>query len=272
MLFSINGNTPIILNRTQAIGIASACYGSGGILSPILGYVILHHSLEMAANTFNALCGPPEFVEIRVLLGSGIESVGATLSLILANYAISVNTDDTRSLISLQPTGSTGPSVGRPFTEIPRHIFPVIFTPLALAVLSSFFATGALASLRDFIGSVLLTAIYTIGTFFFAFLCFLIPPRHILFWAHACGIIFGVLIVRVQFHSVTSVQVLTLVVSIFQRPIPSMSNAIALRSLGQWTKLACYLTLGAASLGTSVWPWVTLAVARSHMRGVSIFL
>lgn len=125
LLFSINGNTPIIANRTQAIGISSAAYGGAGILSQFLAYAILHRvgfkatmllslavccvgtlifwpsgalgcypafivsnvvvgvalaCLEMTADTFNALCGPPKYAEIRVLLGAGIENLGGTLS------------------------------------------------------------------------------------------------------------------------------------------------------------------------------------------------
>lgn len=358
MLFSINGNIPIVTNITQAIGISSASYGGAGILSPFLGYAILHYfgfkvtivtslaicsvgtlifwpsgalgsypafivsnvvvgvalgCLEITADTFNALCGPPEYAEIRVLLGVGIENFAGALSLVLAQYAISIDTNDTRSLISLQwaylaiavfafllglvfyymplPEATDMDLQARPHllwanpSKKYLGIFPVIFTPLALAVLSAFFAAGALASLRDFIGSVLssvsastqsalmlsisdfqivLTTIYTGGIFFFAFLCFLIPPRLVLFWAHACGIIFGALIIGVQFHSARSVQILTLVVSIFQGPIPNLCYAIALRGLGQWTKLACCLLMSGASLGASIWPWVMLAVANSH--------
>jgi fucose permease len=358
MLFSINGDLPIVVNLTQAIGISSASYGGAGIFSPFLGYAILHHfgfkvtivtslaiccvgtlifwpsgalgsypafivsnvvvgvalgCLEITADAFNALCGPPEYAEIRVLLGAGIENFAGTLSLVLAQYAISIDMDDARSLISLQwaylalalfavllglvfyyiplPEATDMDLQTRPdllWTDPSRKylgIFPVIFTPLPLSFLSAFFAAGALASLRDFIGNVLsnlsastesspmlsisdfqivLTAIYTCGLFFFAFLCLLIPPRLVLFWAHACGIIFGALIVGVQFPSVRNVQVLTLVVSIFQGPIPNLCWAIALRGLGQWTKLAaCFLYIG-ASLGASIWPWVMLTVANSH--------
>ncbi|PVH68629.1 MFS general substrate transporter [Cadophora sp. DSE1049] len=366
MLFSVNGNTPIIYNRTQAIGISSASYGGAGIFSPFLGYAILHGfgfkttiltslaiccagtlmfwpsgalgsypafvisnvvvgisltCLEIAADTFNALCGPPEFAEIRVLLGAGTEAMGGVLSLILAKYAISINTDDTRSLISLQwaffaialftvvlglvfyykplPEATSQDLQRRqdllwtdPSKKYLRK-FPVIFAPLALAAMSSFFAAGALASLRGFIGSVLssistssktapmvaisdfqvlLSVIYTVGSFFFAFLCFIIPPRYILFWAHTCGIVFAVLITRVQFSSVRSVQVLTLVLSIFQGPIPNLNFAIAFRGLGQWTKLAGCILVGFSSLGASVWPWVMLAVATSHSARYAFYI
>lgn len=358
MLFSINGNIPIVVNRTQAIGISSASYGGAGILSPFLGYAILHHvgfkatvvtslaiccvgtlifwpsgalgsypafivsnvvvgvalgCLEIAADTFNALCGPPEYAEIRVLLGAGIENFAGVLSLLLARYTISINIDDTRSLISLQwaylaialfcvllglvfyylplPEAMDTDLQTRPdllWADPSRKylgIFPVIFTPLALAALSSFCAAGALASLRDFIGDVLssistttqsapmlpisdfqiiLTAIYAGSIFFFALLCFLVPPRFVLSCAHLSGIIFGVLIIGVQFPSVRSVQVLTLAVSIFQGPIPNLCYAIALRGMGRWTKLACCALSAGANLGASIWPWVMLAVASSH--------
>ncbi|KAG4436930.1 hypothetical protein IFR05_007581 [Cadophora sp. M221] len=366
MLFSINGNIPIINNRTQAIGISSASYGGAGIFSPFLGYVILHRfgfkttiltslaiccagtlmfwpsgalgsypafvisnvvvgisltCLEIAADTFNALCGPPEYAEIRVLLGAGTEAIGGVLSMILAKYAISINADDTRSLISLQwaffaialftvvlglafhyyplPEATSQDLQRRqdllwtdPSKKYLRK-FPVIFAPLALATMSSFFAAGALTSLRSFIGSVLssistssktapmvtisdfqliLTVIYSVGTFFFALLCFFIPPRYILLWAHACGIVFAVLITRVQFSSVRSVQVLTLVLSIFQGPIPNLNFAIAFRGLGQWTKLAGCILVGVTSLGASVWPWVMLAVANSHSARYAFYI
>ncbi|KAH8742410.1 hypothetical protein F5883DRAFT_596652 [Diaporthe sp. PMI_573] len=340
------------------IGMVSASYGGAGLLSPFLGYAILHYvgfkatfttslaifcvgtlifwpsgalgsypgfiiasvvvgvalaSIEIAASTFNALCGPSEYAVIRVLLGTGLEAVGATLGFFLGYTAISINVDDTRGLIALQwayfvialftvllglffyyiplPEATESDLQSQPDllwvdpSQKYFGIFPVIFTPLLLAVLSCFCAAGALASLRSFIGSVLtvvststhsvpmlsitdfqtaITAIYASGNFFFAFLCFLIPPRLVLLGAYASGITFGVLIIALQHHSVDSVQAITLAFSAFQGAIPNLCYAIVLHGLGRWTKLACCAMIGGASLGASIWPWVMLTVASGH--------
>jgi fucose permease len=358
LLFSINASIPIVGSRMQAIGMVSASYGGAGLLSPFLGYAILHYvgfkatfttslaifcvgtlifwpsgalgsypgfiiasvvvgvalaSIEIAASTFNALCGPSEYAVIRVLLGTGLEAVGATLGFFLGYTAISINVDDTRGLIALQwayfvialftvllglffyyiplPEATESDLQSQPDllwvdpSQKYFGIFPVIFTPLLLAVLSCFCAAGALASLRSFIGSVLtvvststhsvpmlsitdfqtaITAIYASGNFFFAFLCFLIPPRLVLLGAYASGITFGVLIIALQHHSVDSVQAITLAFSAFQGAIPNLCYAIVLHGLGRWTKLACCAMIGGASLGASIWPWVMLTVASGH--------
>ncbi|RYP31784.1 hypothetical protein DL767_005562 [Monosporascus sp. MG133] len=270
-------------------------------------------SLEIAANIFNALCGPSEYAVIRVLLGTGVEIVGGVVAFSIAHNTISINPDDPRTVIGLQwayfaialftvlwglffyylplPEATDSDLQSRPDllwvdpSQKYFGTFPVVLTPLAVAMVTTFFTTGAMAGLRSSIASVtttletstlsapllrnadfqtVITATHAGGSFFLAFLCFLIPPRLVLLGAYACAITLAALIFSVQYHSVASVQVITLAFTGFLGPIPNLCIGIALHGLGRWTKLACCLLLGSMSLGAGIWPWLVWAVASSH--------
>jgi fucose permease len=227
MLFSVNGEIPIVGNETQGVGISSALYG-GGFFSPLLGYLVLHRVgfkatfvtalgvccigtlmfwpsgallsypgfivssfvvgislalMDLSSNCFLTLCGPPQFAEIRVLLGQGVAALTGTLSSLLSQKVIFVNVRTGRSLIALQwaylaialftvflglvfyyiplpeATESDLRSRGdRLWIEPSQKYFgrlPVIFVTLAIAVLSGFCGGAALVCFRNFIGDVM---------------------------------------------------------------------------------------------------------------------
>lgn len=139
--------------------------------------------MEMAADTFNSLCGLPEYAVVRVLLGTGVEGIGGALSSVLTAKVLSIDADDSHNLMALQwaylgialftvllglfywhvPLPQITDSELRARPDIlwidpsKKHlgVFPIIFTSLGVAVLSGFCSAGALASLRNFIGDAL---------------------------------------------------------------------------------------------------------------------
>lgn len=65
--------------------------------------------LETAANPFIALCGPPAYAEMRLLLAQGVQGVGSVLSGLLAQRVYFANLDnkvstDSRTLLDVQWT------------------------------------------------------------------------------------------------------------------------------------------------------------------------
>ncbi|KAI9697091.1 MAG: hypothetical protein M1836_005053 [Candelina mexicana] len=61
-------------------------------------------TLEVAANPFIALCGPPEYAEIRLNISQGFQAIGSVVSPILARRALFRNVLDAPSLIDVQWT------------------------------------------------------------------------------------------------------------------------------------------------------------------------
>ncbi len=61
-------------------------------------------TLEVAGNPFIALCGPPEYAEVRLNLSQAVQAVGSVLSPILARKALFKNVHDAPSLINTQWT------------------------------------------------------------------------------------------------------------------------------------------------------------------------
>ncbi|KAF2998166.1 hypothetical protein E8E13_003015 [Curvularia kusanoi] len=59
-------------------------------------------TLELAANPFIALCGPPEFAEVRLNLSQGVQAIGTIVSPLLAKKVLF--TGDASSLIDVQWT------------------------------------------------------------------------------------------------------------------------------------------------------------------------
>jgi fucose permease len=58
--------------------------------------------LEVAANPFIALCGPPQYAEIRLLLSQGIQAVGTVIAPLIANRAFFNKSYDVPSLVDTQ--------------------------------------------------------------------------------------------------------------------------------------------------------------------------
>lgn len=61
-------------------------------------------TLEIAANPFIALCGPPKYAEARLNLAQGIQAVGSVVSPLLAKRVLFKNVLDAPSLIDVQWT------------------------------------------------------------------------------------------------------------------------------------------------------------------------
>lgn len=61
-------------------------------------------TLEIAANPFIALCGPPEYAEIRLNMAQGIQAIGSVISPILARRVLFKQVLDAPSLVDVQWT------------------------------------------------------------------------------------------------------------------------------------------------------------------------
>lgn len=61
-------------------------------------------TLEVAGNPFIALCGPPEYAEVRLNLSQAVQAVGSVLSPILAQKALFKDVHDAPRLINIQWT------------------------------------------------------------------------------------------------------------------------------------------------------------------------
>ena len=61
-------------------------------------------TLEVAGNPFIALCGPPEYAEVRLNLSQAVQAIGSVVSPILAQKALFKNVLDAPSLINIQWT------------------------------------------------------------------------------------------------------------------------------------------------------------------------
>ncbi|KFZ17859.1 hypothetical protein V501_01515 [Pseudogymnoascus sp. VKM F-4519 (FW-2642)] len=61
-------------------------------------------SLEMAANSFITLCGPPQYGEMRLLFAQAMQALGATVSELIANKAFAPLIQTKKNLIHVQWT------------------------------------------------------------------------------------------------------------------------------------------------------------------------
>jgi fucose permease len=59
-------------------------------------------TLEIAANPFAALCGPPQYAEIRLNLSQGVQAIGSVVSPLLASKVLFKSATDAPSLINTQ--------------------------------------------------------------------------------------------------------------------------------------------------------------------------
>ncbi|QIW97496.1 hypothetical protein AMS68_003014 [Peltaster fructicola] len=58
--------------------------------------------LEVAANPFISLCGPPQYAEARLNLSQGVQAIGTVIAPLIAQVAIVQRTSNVQSLISTQ--------------------------------------------------------------------------------------------------------------------------------------------------------------------------
>ncbi|KAG7406796.1 L-fucose-proton symporter [Fusarium oxysporum f. sp. raphani] len=289
------------LKATIATSLAISCVGTlifwpcgavGSYPGFVIGNIMVGASLgimEIVASTFNSLCGPPSYGTARILIGTGLEAVGGTLSSVLATKILAIHVEDTHNLVALQWAyliialftvllGLLYWYVPLPHVMDPelrtrsgiltvdtseKHlgVVPVIVVSLGVAALSSFCAAGALASLRTSIGSILSIVHLRRWSIPIRLLESLHPPRVILLSACGTGITLAAVISSDVFPSAAMVQQVTLALSILLGGIPSMVVAIALQGLGWWSALACGLLISSCSLGAGICPWVMLAVS-----------
>jgi fucose permease len=305
-----------------ALGISSVgtlMFWPSGALRSYHGFIVSNFVvgfalsiLDQTSNAFFALCGPPQYAEFRLLLGQSVQGVVATLTFLLCQRVFFVDVIDKSSLLVIQWTylgialivvllglflyyiplpeatdsdlQSQAERRGIDSSQKYFGRFPVIFTTLAMAVLSMFFAGGASVCVGTFIAdlisditkdaritlhlatsnyNIVQSALSAVSQFVFAFLCLLVPPRLLLLLAYVGAITCSSLILRLELHYVIGVEALGLVLAIFEGPIRSLTFAIGLRSLGRWTKLASCLLESGMRLGACAFPFVMLAVLRA---------
>ena len=134
-------------------------------------------TLETAGNPFIALCGPPEYSEVRLNISQGVQAVGSILSPILAQQVLFKNVLDAPSLIDVQwtylgitlfdiilavifyylpipeATDDELEQVAEKRESVNRHkVFglPVIFTTLIFGTFSEFCYVGGQESVSSF--------------------------------------------------------------------------------------------------------------------------
>jgi fucose permease len=61
-------------------------------------------TLEIAANPFIAICGPPEYAEVRLNISQGVQAIGSVLAPLLAKKVLFKNVYDAPSLVDVQWT------------------------------------------------------------------------------------------------------------------------------------------------------------------------
>ncbi|KAM5341215.1 hypothetical protein ACJ41O_015324 [Fusarium nematophilum] len=183
------------LKATIATSLTISCVGTlvfwpCGAVGSYPGFVVCNilvgaslGVMEIVASTFNSLCGPPNYATVRVLIGTGLEGVGGTLSSVIASKLLAIDVEDGHNLVALQwaylvialftvllgllywhvplpqvmePELRTRPGIlAVDPSERHLNVVPVIITSLGLAALSGFCSAGALVSVRISIGGVL---------------------------------------------------------------------------------------------------------------------
>ncbi len=92
-------------------GCGTLVFWPSAVLTSFPAYIISNFivglglaTLEVAANPFIALCGPPEYAEIRLNISQGVQAIGSVVSPILARRALFRQVLDAPSLIDVQWT------------------------------------------------------------------------------------------------------------------------------------------------------------------------
>jgi len=142
-------------------------------------------TLETAGNPFIALCGPPEYAEVRLNISQGVQAIGSVLSPILAKKVLFKNVNDAPSLIDIQWTylgvALFDVCLALIFFYLPipeasddeleemaerresvyrRKVFgmPVVFVTLVSGIISQFFYTGGqeavVGAFQDYVAAV----------------------------------------------------------------------------------------------------------------------
>ncbi|KIN03370.1 hypothetical protein OIDMADRAFT_118236 [Oidiodendron maius Zn] len=176
-----------------ALGIT--CVGTlmfwpSGALNSYVGFIVANFVvgvassfIDISAISFLVLCGPPQYLEFRVLFGEAVEALGGMLSQLLAQKVLFVNVNDTRSLIDIQwaylaiafftvllalvfyympipeatesDLRSRSDTLGIDHPQRNFGKFSVFHTALAIAALSAFCSAGALTCVRIFLSDII---------------------------------------------------------------------------------------------------------------------
>ena len=273
--------------------------------------------LETAANPFIALCGPSQHSEFRLLLAQGIQGIGTVVSQLLAQKC-SFNNLQKQSLIDVQWTYLAitlftailalffyyMPLPEVTDSELQRHAeslpispsqtigttkIPLIYTTLALAILTQCFYVGAqeshsawftgtrslLAQLSPNLTDLTLSmsdyaivghTTFAMGRFLFAPLCLIIPPRILLLVSTLFSILFAVFTMSLRLNG-NGIAGPALMLLFFEGPVFPLVFALGLRGMGRRTKWAASGLVAACS-GGAVFPFVMYAVQRVENRTI----
>ncbi|KAF2431951.1 MFS monosaccharide transporter-like protein [Tothia fuscella] len=257
-------------------------------------------TLEIAANPFVALCGPPQYMEIRLNLSQGVQAIGSVVSPLLASKVLFRKTSSAGALIDVQWT-YLGIALFTVLLAVAYYYVPlpeatdkeleeaaeredfahlsefngirVIWITLALGVFAQFCYVGAQEAIATSFNA------YVRGNF----LSKLDPPS----WqaiGHTCfalgrfiaaGLNYFIKPRYLLFFFVagaatlsaigthgkgTTPQIVIMLLFFFEGPIFSLIYASCLRGLGKHTKLGSAF-LTAAISGGAAWPPIMYAVA-----------
>lgn len=256
-------------------------------------------TLEISANPFIALCGPPEYSEVRLNLSQGIQAIGSIVSPLLAKKVLFKV--QASSLIDVQWTylgisfftfilaivyyyvplpEATDDELEEASNRIPAPSttsvlnVKVIWITLCLGVFSEFCYAGGqetvsttfpeyLAMVRPGLNYVGHQAIghtaFAVSRFIAAIAGLLIKPRYILLFCYAGAIAFAVAAMNGHGAAPASVVIM---VYFFEGPIFSLNFAQVLRGMGRNTKDASIL-LTAAISGGAVFPPIAYGVLKA---------
>ena len=255
-------------------------------------------TLEISANPFIALCGPPEYSEVRLNLSQSIQAIGSIVSPLLAKKVLFKV--QTSSLIDVQWTylgisfftfilaivyyyvplpEATDDELEEASNRIPTHstasVFnvKVIWITLCLGVFSGFCYAGGqetvsttfseyLAMVRPGLNYVNHQAVghtaFAVSRFIAAIAGLFIKPRHMLLFCYAGAIAFAA--AAMNGHGTTPASII-IIVYFFEGPIFSLNFAQTLRGMGRNTKDVSIL-LTAALSGGAVFPPVAYGVLK----------
>ncbi|KAL8824914.1 MAG: hypothetical protein Q9191_004733 [Dirinaria sp. TL-2023a] len=243
-------------------------------------------TLELAGNPFIALCGPPEYAEVRLNISQAIQAIGTVVSPVLAKKVLFRSVLDAPSLIDVQwaylgialfvvilalvfyyvplPEASDNDLQDVALKNLEANIrrvgpFPVIYVTLALGLFSNFcYVGGQEAVSTQFQNYVAIVK----PEFLSAFAGLLIKPRWILLFLYAGVIVTSALAMSLEGYSGVAMIVLVL---LFESGIFSIIFAMCIRGLGTRTKFGS-VALTAATSGGAIIPAIMSAV--SDHRGL----
>lgn len=107
---NVGGYKVTLIAGLSIYGIGTIIFWPSAVLSSYGGFMISSFVvgfglavLEVGANSFLVLCGPPEYGETRLLLAQGVQGVGSVLSALLAQRVFfqGIEQDDSRKSLTL---------------------------------------------------------------------------------------------------------------------------------------------------------------------------